>query len=284
MMRVSNVGVVCVICLLVSSGADSHEVMLDVKISMDNATYLEGEEIYLSEEITNVGTQRACGIKSGGILRDSEGREIDKLHGSGFGVESCMDPGETDIHDIHLRDFGRLVCEEIWWGYRYLPADQYVLERVYTLNRDDVKQNKWSTQIEFVVVAPTGDNARAYALYRGAQESTLRRSKWQKSIELYEEVIGSYGSTPYAQQACRTLTYLLTLQGDYERALKKSLEFIDKYPDSRHVYWFGTLTVVECLENLGKFGFQINNELTRLAERYPGTKTEKAMQKELLKR
>ena len=86
----------------------------------------------------------------------------------------------------------------------------------------------------FGCAAPVAEAPTAEELY--AEGGKLHsRADYAGAAEKFEELISTYPTSPYSQQAVLDLAYSYHRRGQYDDAADEADRFLDQFPDNRHV-------------------------------------------------
>jgi len=214
-------------------GHQNYDKIIDFTISLERQTYLLSEPIWVDVSAKNMSKEEirilplvlSCLECLNIIVINSTGDTL-YYHGIVHDVTRpptgyVTDPGETRSNYLNLLEgFGEKLDG---FGIRhFLKPDKYFIVAIYDCM---IKSN----EIEFEVVAPKGDEKKAYALLKEGYDYHIQL-KIGKFNEKLEELVSKYPESAYADLAYYEMTYW---SEDSEDAEKYGKKLIFKYPNSR---------------------------------------------------
>ncbi|MFA5033347.1 MAG: hypothetical protein WC614_10040 [bacterium] len=222
---------------------------IEIKISLDKNTFLVGETIWVNVHCKNDGLE--INDKTF-ILKNSKDETLPKIGIHGDSPSRDVKPSETEFTENLME------LEE----KDSLPPDEYVLKKVY--------DEFFSNEVKFRIVAPTGEEAKAYELMKKEKELMFQRNYKDTTIQQQKEFIKLYPNSIYTPKVYEDLINTLMLKNENSKALEVCKELIDRYPNSWPACRVIQYELIQCLRELGKS----QKEANILAQKHKGTKIE----------
>lgn len=263
----SNLGLLMISIFLLWNTASQSET-LKLNIGLSKTAYLEGEPIWLDAFLSNVSpdTLRIWGMclpcQSGfsielknekGEVLPYKGDKWNFILGHGFLLHpqevyyECYDLVQAFSQEISLSRFFLTALE----------SGKYNAKARYGLKKGEVIE---SNEISFEVRSPTGEEAKAYQLFKNAHKNFCAGNETLMRQDL-EKILTQYPKSVYAEKACKELF--------------KRNQLLEKYPNSG----FTQTTLIVLTDKMTKE--KKEEFLKKVIEDHPGTRSAKFAQKML---
>jgi len=240
-------------------------------MELEKKSFLVSEPIWLDMYVKNLGKEKVE-VKplslAGGwleiVLIDSKNDTLkpqgeEHIEWIGGGPTFSLQPNETLFVCRNLLEATWLgVPEEPGPGSwrTYLKLDTYRIKAIY-------KTALVSNELIFQVVNPSGDEKKAYTLWKEGMKN-YGRAKWQAAVAKWKELLGKYPKSVYAPSICRELDY-------YDRANSK--EYAEKLLSEHPNSGYSEFAIGVLLENKSKE--EQETILQQIEKKYAGTRAAK---------
>jgi len=240
-------------------------------IELDKKVFFVSEPIWLDMYLQNLDKEKAV-VKplslAGGwleiILINSEN---DTLKPQGKEHIGWIGEGPTfSLESNETLFICRNLLEATWIGEpeepgpgswrTYLKPDTYRIKAIY-------KSLLVSTELTFQVMNPSGDEKKAYALWKEGMKN-YGKAQWQVAVPKWKELLRKYPKSVYTPSICRELDYY-----DHANSKEYAQKLLLEHPNSG----YSEFAIGVLLEN--KSEEDRETILQEIEKKYAGTRAEK---------